>query len=683
VATNSLSVVADAAIGGLTMGLDGADQSADTALGLQNRQTTTAAGTVTANLGDQPEFAITFGGAATSAELDVSGNQIFTRANANVADNLVDLSSMNNVTASGGLQSFQETAGAVEATTADNTASDDPLSFVAEAVSGVNTQITLNDNLVLTTGIGNDVFNTLAVAANTITAGGLIATAGGTAELDGGNATPGLTALADFAVSSQQRLLNSVTAEGFVDFTATSGTTAEGDTLSSQLSVSGNQQQVRALGSRADNALTLTATNNGVDADAAASGGLLSRQFGDANAEITATAEMGVTGTASMSASSLTFSGNTNAAEAILNSATNTLAASSTNLNRSTTAAAAPNANAQHTLNGTDDNNLLESTADFSLLNAQRGEAVVEARALTTIGNSDSALEQAGALPGQGVDNQILNSSARMSGNVSSARAVSSEALNSLSLDATNLGATGALVSEQTTTGNVTALNEAETNPATSLGSSVRFALGNTDPDTDLINQVAVDSTISVDGNLTTARASGNRVQNSLTATAGANYNDVAAAGAQGSIDTETGVRSANATYGVLNVQQNQGEVLARVSNATNDVRLTGTFVADTISGSTISVSGNQMLAEASGNVGRNTLAMTARPGGNGSAGLTSFQSNNANVTATMTGARIGAALDAGTSQVRSSTVSVNSNSAVARATGNSVVNRIIRSNGQ
>lgn len=344
-----------------------------------------------------------------------------------------------------------------------------------------------------------------------------------------------------------------------------------------------------------------------------------------------------------MADSTLAITDNRNRAVAVLNDATNRVDLSGSNLHSAPLAAGNANASV--------DSDNVAVVANSALNNIQTaGASLVSADSASVLRNFD-ALQA--ATPG------IDSSSAILTGNATEANAVANRSGNLLNIDASNLSASGGVLNRQESDATVTA----------AATSTVRFVLNNP------AGGVVTDSTVDVSGNTTLATASGNRASTALNGLASAGYAEVSAAGATGSINSATGTFSADATFGALNVQGNNGPITASIAGARAEIGLIG--AADAVTGSTLRASGNQMVAEASGNFARTDIAMSVRPTGNGSAALTSMQSNTGNISASLTDNRVGISMSG--AGVTGSTASVSGNRAIARATGNTAVNRITR----
>lgn len=624
---------------GLTMDADGDTQAADLAFSVQNRQATAADSDISAGIDDLNFLSLTVAFDVTDSTLSMNENTLSAGGVSNEASNALQMTDLNAITSSGGVQSFQQALGATEAVI---DLGEDPalgVDSAGEAVTG--STLELSANQIQASATGSEVTNLLEAEANSIDAGAGQADTGFATTADGDD---NLAAVADFAVSSFQNLgaEADVTASADAGVVVNAGTVNPATIVSgSTLSITENIQQAQARGNVGTNVLELQATNLGDAAGTGASGSVLSVQEGASGIDASSTFEANVTG--SVEDSSVTVSANENLASAVLNQAGNQLSASGTNLFSS----AANSDNAESTT--LDANDALRVTADQGLANVQRaGDSDVTADATTTVLNRTQVDETSG----------IADSSASFTDNLTQGIATANQSGNFVDLDASTLGVTGGVLNRQDSEADVTA----------TATSSVEFIL-NAD------GAVTTSSTIDVGGNTTVAAASGNRSDNLLSATAGAGYANVGAAGAQGLVNMADGEFSSNATFAALNAQTQAGGVAASIDNASHAIELSGN--ADAVTGSTLSASNNQMMAEASGNFARNTLAMSARPGGNGSAALTNLQTNNgAGISATLSNSTMGVTIDGGS--ISSNTASVSSNRGIARASGNTAVNRIL-----
>lgn len=615
----------------LTLNAAGDVQSADLAFTVQNRQTTTADSDLTSTV-DAALLGISVGDDVIDSTLSMNDNLVNAAASSNRAGNLLEMTGLNAINSSAGVQSVQEALGATTATADGNIGGMFSIAAGGELVTGSTLDLSANRTEV--TATGNQVGNTLLAEANGILGGaGLVVQANSTATDAGA-----LSAVADFAVLSRQNVEGDVTGTGDSALFIDAGDTDTSTIIGSSLLLDANVQSVAASGNIGVNVLELSATNLGDAVGTGASGLLLSSQGGDVAISATAT----LTGEApgSIENSSLSISSNENRAAAVLNDVANRVTTSGTNLFSS--AAGDLNANAVIDAAGS------ATTADQGLLNLQRAADTVTAAATTALGNLDAVGDTTG----------LLTSSAVLNSNLTQASATANRASNAVELNASNLGVTGALTNSQISDSDVTS----------TAGSTTAFALN-------AVDAVVTGSTIDVSGNSTVAASSGNRATNALSALATAGYNNVSGNGATSAIGVGTSF-SADATFGVLNAQENTGAIASTVSNTTASIALDGG--ADAVTGSTLRANGNQMIAEANGNFARNTLSLSARPGGNGSAALTSFQTNTgAGITASLIDSSMSVSITGGTG-VSGNTASVSGNRGIARATGNTAVNRIV-----
>ena len=176
-----------------------------------------------------------------------------------------------------------------------------------------------------------------------------------------------------------------------------------------------------------------------------------------------------------------------------------------------------------------------------------------------------------------------------------------------------------------------------------------------------------------IDSNSTTALARGNTATNVLNSLAGSVYGtalggtviQVSTGEYPGSVNA-----NANANAGILNLQSNNGSVLATSTAATYQVALN----SGNTSGS-VGVTGNQVAAQAYGNSAINSMTLNALNSGTPTAAIGNSQFNVAAITATVTSVAYGVGI---TGAVSNSTLRTNGNQIMATAVGNSVVSSIL-----
>jgi hypothetical protein len=552
---------------------------------------------------------------------------------------------------SGGLL-YQTTLAAVSKSTSYLSLSDSPAVQITVAGNIVNSTLGVNNNVANATAVANNATNLTLVNATTLSASAGLGNNGAS----GSVTTTTVTVLADYAVSNNQSSTGGTTATAFGEASLVDSQTNPTIT-GSALSVSNNTQAAQAEANVGSTTLTVTATANNFGA----TGALVSYQSGTGSVtassgnpiddEITPTVGQTVQAPGAITNSSLTMSGNSNGALAVMNDATNTVTASGANL---LTGNASPT-NATAAVTGGGNTTVVSATADFSLTNVQSASSIttgVSATASTQVLNSDST-----ALTTSG----LIDSSATLNNNATSAKAYSNRADNALTLTGTNVTATGALTNSQTNAAGVNA----------DAASVVAFSL-NGSPADGSSAPAASGSSISVSSNTLQAQAVANQATNALNATPSASY------GSQpitGSVSNNS--PSASASYALLNDQSNSGPVSATGDAGSNfGVALNGGTGAAPVNGSTITVQNNALNVGAFGNSANNTVTLTALNTGNAAAALDSVQNNTGSVTALATNAVFGVSI--GLPGAIGSTISVANNSVTAHAVGNAVSNAVI-----
>jgi hypothetical protein len=513
-----------------------------------------------------------------------------------------------------------------------------PSVVIATGGAITNSILGVNNNQFKATAVANNATNTNTVNAGTVSGGAGIAAGTAGATVNGAVTT----ALADYAVSNVQTLGNSVAANAYGE-TAINPTATGALISGSTLSVSNNTQAATAQGNEAVNTLSLAATDTGT---VAPTGALVSNQsatFGVTASAGTGTGALGqiVTAPGAMSASTLTMSGNSTSALAIVNNATNTVTADATNLNTANTTTT--NATASVLTSPS-------ALADYALNNVQSASgATSTATVATQMVNSDSTSTTTAGL---------VNSAVTLSGNSTSADAVSNLASNTLNLGGTNSTATGAVTNSQTNSDGVSATGLTEVGFALNGGSTT------TTP-------ASTGSTVSVTGNSLNMQAVGNQSSNVLNVGVSSNYSPTQLA-------ASSAPKTASATYAVLNSQNNSGAVSASAPTGTTfGAALNGgTGGTAPVVGSTVTVSYNTVGVSAFGNSASNSLVVPALNSGNATAALQNSQINNGAVTASVVGATIGSQI--GGPGVSGSTVAVGGNSISATAIGNAANSSIV-----
>lgn len=637
--------------------------TSDAALVVQSRQQGIG-GPVTSSVtpdGGAGQIRIDSEGPVTDSTVVADANVISATAGMNRATTALELLDLNAVQTTGIVGNLQVTAATAVSAEVDS-------GIELNVVDGGVTDSTLSlaDNLFLGGATANAATNRLEVDGNTVTSGttALAGTAesewitrvGGVAPAPGNNTIRTLEG--DFILSNVQFNQALVTATGDNDLNIVTA----GDVSGSTLNLRNNIQEMRATGNRADNLLAISATNLGTDTAAGASSTQFATQeMAGAGARADATLTGVITG--GVSESSVRVDGNENRAIATGNDMATRTIVQGTNLRSSN--ATVENAVIDREILGTVDQSILlradHAVAQFqTLVPSNTLNMETTATAETSLSNHDSAA------PGS-----LSDSSVDFSRNLTEAVSVGNRARGRLTLDGSTVGTTGAVFSEQIAGGTgIPGPGEMRADAV----SNIRFALdGDAAP-------VATNSTVDISGNATIASTTVNQASNVLEVLAGASYQDVAATGASSTIQGATGVNAnrssdASATFAVLNRQSNLMNATA-TATAVHEM----SFANGDVDGTSMSVNGNEVRAEANGNFAVNQVSMSSRPGGNGSAVVSSRQQNQGNLSATVSNSRFG--INVSGANTSSSTASVSGNRGIASSTGNTAVNRITSTSG-
>jgi hypothetical protein len=402
-----------------------------------------------------------------AAMLSVSGNQQSARAVGNTALNSVSLAGTN-VAARGALQSVQ-TGGAAVAASSTSTL------FAPVGSAGSTIDLSRNSNTAL--GVINDVTNTLGVNATNTGAAG----ASGTATLAEIGAPGNTAALGDYVLSSRQDASTSVSGTATTTLRNDDNTPGARALLNGSLGIAGNTTIAEASANRAVNTASVAGS-----AVQGASTGILNSQSSSAAATATASTLATVTlgGTATpLNAGSISLDGNTTAALARGNAATNTLdSAAGSGYGPAAATGAVSQVGTPFALN---------VGASAAILNSQTNTGAVTASSVGT--SYQVALNSTTAVG-------VSGGSVGVTGNTLAAQAVGNSATNRITQTALN-GAppSAAIGSYQVNTGAVTA-----------TVTSVNFGVG--------VTGSAPNSALRATGNQITASATGNSSVSSIAA---------------------------------------------------------------------------------------------------------------------------------------------------------------------
>lgn len=507
--------------------------------------------------------------------------------------------------------------------------------------------ISVDGNTVDGSVTGNAATNRITVSATDLGEGGTLTTAGIEPT------STDIVASADHAVNNVQRVgavdLTTTVASEFGIFTQGTGLAAEGEAnsavASSSLSVSNNTQMATTIANSGTNAVSLSATN--LESSAAVVSTQLSR------ADVFANSTMSVTAPAANDSSTLEMNANRNQSVATGNTANNTVSVSATNVTSIGDAKAAELLAGYRTGDAYDISGLdFTAYADSALMNLQQTiDGSITATATTSVENLDGR-------DGTFVTDGVVNSTIEVMRNVTVAEASANRSVNTMTLAG---GATsdtaGAVLNAQDNRVDVDAVAAAR------IGVSLTG-------DKDL--PAASQSMITVGGNATLGQATGNRATNVLNASA-LGMTPGAVDGSTAALDDANGTSRTTATYGVLNMQGNGGDVSAVVTASYGaSFALAGGTAIDA---SRVSVMGNSVQGVATGNVASNSLTLASLNPGAATSAIGSTQLNTGNISSVVT-ASMGITSAGNVSQ---STLAATGNTISSSAVGNSVTSTMVR----
>lgn len=615
--TSGGSAIPAIAVQGLVPGLSGAvgDQV------IVNRQSATTSATSTADTAlyneDRAVAPVNSTGVVNSA-FAITGNTTAAEATANRATNAVSLSGGATQAAKTAVLNAQDSSAAVTG----NAKSVAELTLTGSTALK-NGSATLDNNSVGGAATGNAATNSIDVKGSTASSGipapATVATGPASAVL----------------VTADHALANVQTGTGAVSSTVTGGvgihTAALSTIENATLSVSNNSQSARAVGNTALNSVSVAGAN--VPARTA----LQSTQSG--TAAVTASSASTLFAPVASSGSSIRLSGNSNTALGVMNDVTNTLAVGATNTTP-------PGATGAVSLSETGSADNVVATGDHLLSNRQSAASTVSSTASTSLSNDDRLVPGTAGLAGGALT---------ISGNSTVAEAAANRATNTASVTSDAVqGASVGIVNTQGSTAGVTAT------------ASTVATVG-------LLGAAPLNgSSVSLDGNTTSALARGNAATNVLTSSAGSGYGPAAATGSASLVASPLAL-NAGASAAILNSQNNAGAVTASSVGTSYQVALNATSLPGT-TGSTVGVTGNTLAAQAYGNSATNRVTQTALNTGAPSAAVGNYQVNTGAVTASVTNVTFGVGVSGG---VGNSTLRTTGNQITASATGNSAVSSI------
>ena len=488
--------------------------------------------------------------------------------------------------------------------------------------------IAVNSNVTRGSAIGNVGNNSLAVSATTLSGGGTGNKAAAVGSVDGA-----ATATGDYSLANSQSLGNTSASKTNVAaaYGIDVGLIAGSASTNSRLSVSSNNQFAEALGNSGTNRIALTAIGAGAAAGVDPTAALSNVQDGN-EAEIVSVSKMTVFANAESSASSVALNGNSNTALGVINNAVNSIGVSAVTLDGS--AAVGGIVASSNT-----------TTADYALNSVQGASGTAASTARSDIYNLDKD-----AASTTGAAGSVIT----LTGNATTAEASANRISNLLSALATDNGATAGLNNSQASAAGVTV----------NATSSVGYGLASL-----LAVVPATDSSISVDGNSTTALARGNSAGNALNynATSYSGPTTLAAIGTTATLDAAVAMR---------NGQTNSGAIGATSTGAAYTLALNSGTVAGALN-SSIKLTNNAVATNGFGNVASNALDATTSGATAPSIGLLNDQANSGGVTTLANGATFTLVLNSDGIGSTNSSAMMTNNTVSSNAYGNMATNNV------
>jgi hypothetical protein len=586
---------------------------------------------------------VAFNEAVENSEIAVSNNTQFGEALGNSATNRLQL------TAVGAGVGVNDPTAAL-----NNVQLGDGATIVARSEMELYANMASSASTIAIDGNSNTALGAVNNASNALSVSGLTVDGNGSSAIvnTGTNETE-----ATFALSSNQNASGTLNSTALTTAYNLDSITEDPTTVGLQngkASISNNRTTAEGSANRVANSLSVAATNNTATAaigNEQASGTAVTATASSSSYGISLAADPSDEGEGddvlyAASGSSIALDGNTTTALARGNSATNALSL------------AVDVATAGYTAIATADASPTVS-AGAVVGNAQFNIGSVEATASGVFYTEEFK---------QGTTGTLLNSQASIDSNTTSAAAFGNSGTNSLTVAATNSTTTAAVDSVQSNDG-----------PVSATASLNKYTLGLTGTGAGTGN-AASGSSLSVDGNTTSALASGNSSTNALTYTV-----DVAAAGYfAGATASTEGEAAASTSAGavVLNRQLNVNNVAAVASSNTYSEALSAGATGSLLNSQT-SVDNNTTSANAFGNSGANSLNVAATDGSI-SAALNNSQSNSNGGVATVSAvassnsyslALTGSGITGWAADASSMSVAGNTTTAVAR--GNAATNTL------
>jgi hypothetical protein len=589
----------------------------------------------------------TLSGGLLGSSASVSDSVIQAQASGNRANNLAELAGDASVTGTAAIANAQISTG-------DISAESDMFQSIGVGISLNVTgpvldasSLALDDNIGLASASGNIATSVLQVAATSIDGISNTTNVADIAVPDSG--TGNVRARADFAVASQQSAEGSVTAETAIQLRPG----VRGDISASAVSISGNIGQAVANANQTSSVVDLVAS-----ADVSGTAAVVNDQSG--SGEVAADSDLvlvqrqdlsAVNPEPQITASAITLDDNLSISVARGNDAANTVSLAGASVSGRDNATDVT-ATAAGTLTGTGDA-LLANTQSRTGGQGVTSSASIRADALL-LSDDGTNSNTIVATP-----SSLTDSSVSISGNFADSTSSANRARNTLALNAdTGVSAGGGIVSTQSSDSTVS--------------SDVRITARVGSDDFGGISG----SSVVLNSNIGVARASGNDATSRLTVQSGTGVAGQSTLGGSASLNGTTGVLNAAADFAMATNQVNTGSVTASAGNTIGDRSLISATTSGGLLNSSVSVSNNALVADATSNRADNRMTVSGRPASeNVTVAMANRQVATGPVTAQVNSGRLASASGA----VTSSAVRLSGNQFSAGATGNVATTRLTR----
>ncbi|NML08038.1 hypothetical protein [Sphingomonas sp. G-3-2-10] len=573
----------------------------------------------TANVGAVSTSALKLGvlGPVEGSSVAADRNRVSVAATGNGATNGLSLTAPL-LRTSADLNNVQSGNGGVQVEAGNGLA---PLGVVlALPATVLGSDLSVRDNVLAGTAIGNSASNGLSVSGTSLANGS------GHDEAVSGPLLKGYGAAADYALASGQTLGLSRALEDAVGIDSTVagrfGMLGDFRTYGSDYRIEANRVAATIIGNSVANRLSVEGVSRGEMSLPAPGVALSSAQYGEVIGK--AHAYQALVAPGSLDSSSVSVKGNSNRAYAGLNEADNLLSIDAV------TGSTLTGRNAPVSIGSS-----VAVSGDDVLGNLQFAGGSISADAVTSIENGDSGIGLAG-------------SRLAIEGNATAAEAVANRATNIVEIDSGGTSPAAGLGNLQ--------INTAAVGANASLDAGYRVSYHPVLP-------MIGGSSVSIADNATSALARGNAADNQLVVRAG---------GAMAAASAEAGRYDlwADAGAPLLNAQTNYGSVLATPSNSLVGSAFNGPVAA--MADASMTIGGNSVSAAAYGNVATNAASLSAF-GQPRSVSVVSSQTNFGPVTALATTNQLTVPLAAMTS----SRFALTGNQVSAVAIGNQATNTI------